>query len=136
MSEIERLSIGGNIFSPYVKEISQGIDPLEPALRLARVAQTVFDKWFNGNIQGKHFYDPKDAVEVTCYKSIHTTWHATEIGHELTTHKALLINISPIKQETCIELLRAISDNWDSGKPFEESLATRANAALKREEEK
>ena len=56
--------------------------------------------WFNENIKGKHFYDPKDAVEVFLRRRIKGSPHmliATTDQCSWDTDKALLINITPIK---------------------------------------
>ncbi len=97
-------------------------------------------KWFDENIKGRHFYDPKDAVVVFCDDNPELVLHEHEIqiwkhfDGPNTTHKALLINIEPIKQETCADVLRDLIKDCDGeGIKSLEGFYERAKAALERE---
>lgn len=64
-----------------------------------------------------------------------TSWVTHEL--ESRTHKALLINIEPIREDTCADVLRemlnTMGNDADRYTPYGEDLASRAKAALERE---
>ena len=67
-----------------------------------------YDEWFDENI--KPFNDAlESAVEVNCAK-FSDDWNCSEyiLPTDEWTHKALLINIEPIKQETAEDVLREL----------------------------
>lgn len=103
-----------------------------------------FNLWFDDNIKSKHFYDPKDVVEVYCWraKNDKKSWLAdqhdniTETYSDWgATYKALLINIEPIKHETCADVLRDLLAKDRAHMELDNrSLLKRAKAALERED--
>lgn len=90
------------------------------------------NEWFNKYVEPIN-RALEAAVEVYCWDE-GNNWHAVE--HDLgkfapNNHsKALLINIEPIKQETCADVLR----DWVAGGFDQSSLLARAKAVLEQEE--
>lgn len=89
-----------------------------------------FDLWFNDLL--------KDAVEVYGNKN-GAQWFVTKGRHVREEHKALLINIEPIRQESCADVLKDLvhrfhPDDYSGTDEDVFKIIKRAKAALKREE--
>lgn len=85
-----------------------------------------------GSLWANKYYDKVEAVVVTANKNSkeHYDWcEYTLPGH---THKALLIDIQPIKKESCADVLREVSKIY--GSRIDDALLSRVKKALENEE--
>lgn len=93
--------------------------------------------WFAENIAPYEFYKPEDAVEVYGRRNEmqdNMYFNFDEKEYIIDTHKALLINIEPIKKETAEDVLRDFVREWDKPMSSEKKLdhiLDRAKALLK-----
>lgn len=86
-------------------------------------------QWFQRFVAPYEFYDPKDAVGV--FGSLNDgTWAYGRNKIDVDTHRALLINIEPIKKDTAEDVLRDWLGNQDRSHEQWQKLRARAKAVL------
>jgi hypothetical protein len=97
--------------------------------RISHIKSKDFKEWFDNCVEPINKI-LAEGVEVTCYKEHYeerVKWCASEIMLDCKTHKALLINIQPIKEETAEGVLR---DILNSDTLIRSELAVRARRVL------